>query len=61
MMCNLSGLVADDAYKKGRNEGMDMLGKLIDLLLRNGRTKEVQQVASDPAKRDELLEFYHIC
>lgn len=69
MMCNLSGLVADDAYKKGqdkgrvegRSEGMDMFGKLISMLMQKGRTLEVEQVASDPVKRDELLKFYHIC
>lgn len=46
--------------ERGLNQGMDRLSSLIQRLLLDKRSADIDRVTSDPAFRDQLLEQYHL-
>ena len=44
----------------GRREGENKLGKLIAILLQQGKNSEVQEVATNEIRRRELYKQYNI-
>ncbi|RKI99378.1 transposase, partial [bacterium D16-54] len=45
---------------EGREEGEDKLGRLVALLIANGRTGDVQRAAADKVSRNSLYEEFNI-
>ena len=56
IMCNLSEGIAEEAREEGENK----LGRLMSLLLRDGKAQEAQDAASDASKRKQLYLQYGI-
>ena len=54
----------EEGLEKGRTEGkvegFSLFGKLADILLAEGKAKDLQAAISDPAFRDTLLKKYHL-
>ncbi len=50
----------DDGYDDGLQMGANRLAKLIDLLMKNGKTEEIQYALHNEDKRNELYKLYHI-
>ena len=46
--------------KKGEEKGMLRLGALIQLLLKDGRTDEIQAATTDPTIRNQLFRKYNV-
>ena len=46
--------------KKGEEKGMLRLGALIQLLLKDGRTDEIQAATTDPTIRNQLFQKYNV-
>lgn len=46
--------------EEGREEGEDKLGRLVALLIANGRTGDVQRAAADKVSRNNLYEEFNI-
>lgn len=44
----------DEAEDRGRKEGENRMGQLINVLLRDGKSDELQKVATDESRRMEL-------
>ena len=47
-------------YEDGRDEGINQLAKLIDLLLKNGKSDIIPIIVSDESKRNEYFKKYGI-
>ena len=54
----------EEGLEKGRTEGkvegFSLFGKLADILLAEGNTKDLQSAISNPTFRDSLLKKYHL-
>ena len=50
----------DEAREHGSAEGENKLGALISILLNLGKTQEIQEASTNPARRQELYQLYGI-
>lgn len=50
----------EEAQEKGEEKGMLRLGALIQLLLKDGRTDEIQAATTDPTIRNQLFRKYNV-
>ena len=63
-MCNLSlGIARENAYRGyslGLEKGEQNFGKLIQILIKEGKMEEIQEVTDDAVLRESLYRKYHI-
>ncbi len=67
-MCNLSEGIEERGIEKGitigedrgRTEGEALLGKLVKLLLGEGRTVDIDRASTDPEARRQLYREFHL-
>ena len=50
----------DEAEERGRKEGEGKLGRLMDVLVRNGRIQDIQEAATNADRRQQLYMQYGI-
>ncbi len=50
----------EDARESGREQGMLRLGSLIQILLKEGRTEEIQAATTNPTIRNQLFQKYNM-
>lgn len=64
MGCDISAAWADLGRKEGlatgRQEGQEEMSRLIAVMLRDGRSKELERAAVDREFRRKMLEEYHL-
>ena len=59
-MCEIMQEIMDEGLSKGRNEGEDRMGRLVEALVADGQNEAVVRVATDKAYRAEMYEKYNI-
>ena len=63
-MSGLGTMIAKENYDMGISQGISrgesMLGKLIKCLMEDGKTEDIDKVATDEAARKELYKHYGI-
>lgn len=63
-MCNLGTAIEskarDEGRVEGRNEGVDLMAKLVDMLMEADRYADVKKVTKDPEYRDKLMKEYKL-
>ena len=59
-MCNLGTAIESKARDEGRNEGVDLMAKLVDMLMEADRYADVKKVTKDPEYRDKLMKEYKL-
>ena len=59
-MCEIMQEIMDEGLSKGRNEGEDRMGRLVEALVADGQNEAVARVATDKAYRAEMYEKYNI-
>ena len=59
-MCNLGTAIESKARDEGRNEGVDLMAKLVDMLMEADRYADVKKVTKDPEYRDKLMIEYKL-
>lgn len=56
---HINGL-GDSIYERGKSQGFDLLGKLIDILLKAGRIEDAQKASTDDVARQQLFREFHL-
>ena len=63
-MCNLGTAIEskarDEGRAEGRNEGVDLMAKLVDMLMEADRYADVKKATKDPEYRDKLMKEYKL-
>ena len=49
-----------EGIEEGRTEGADRMASLVDILLKNGRTDDLQKASTDTAYREKLFKEFGI-
>ena len=55
----MNGL-GESIYERGKSQGFDLLGKLIDILLKAGRIEDAQKASTDESARQQLFQEFHM-
>lgn len=59
-MCNLGTAIESKARDEGRNEGVDLMAKLVDMLMEADRYADVKKATKAPEYRDKLMKEYKL-
>lgn len=59
-MCNLSYAIEEKGIEKGREQGVELMGKLISALSADARFDDIAKVATDKDYRNKLLKEFNL-
>ena len=63
-MCNLGTAIEskarDEGRAEGRNEGVDLMAKLVDMLMEADRYADLKKATQAPEYRDKLMKEYKL-
>ena len=59
-MCNMGTAIESKARAEDRNEGVDLMAKLVDMLMEADRYADVKKATKDTEYRDKLMKEYKL-